>query len=112
MRDYSRVLCFRSLAERELLPQIIMGEIARLGGLSMTDRVGQITRDTLLPIGLVIGLVCLAYWFGFEKSGIHFQVGQNTKDISKHDAALGRLTDGVKRLEIHFGTLPENQQKQ
>ena len=86
----------------------------------MAEKVGQITRNTLIPIGLVVAIVVSAFYLGGERQAMSMRVDANTSQIFKtdelardnakrlaeHDLVLNGVKAGVRRLEQHFGTLP------
>ncbi|MFQ5414662.1 MAG: hypothetical protein ACE5E6_09415 [Phycisphaerae bacterium] len=82
----------------------------------MTDRVARLTKDTLIPIGVVAAVVILVWNIATERQEARARMDHNTTAIeSNAEAIRGLRTDmtyltrAMLRVEGKLGTLPEGQ---
>jgi len=84
----------------------------------VVQRVQEITRETLVPIGLVAALVIVimgATWaIATDRQQAVEQIRANAAAVARHDAELRELrgqmqylTQAMIRIETKLGTLPK-----
>ena len=72
-----------------------------------------ITKNTLLPLGVVIALVTATWAIATDRQVCKERIQQNSTAIDRHESAidelrgkLNYLTQGMARVETKLGTLP------
>ena len=72
------------------------------------EKVAKITKETLIPIGLVITCFC-AVWFFAKLDG---RVNHNTSEIEVIKKEIVSMKDSLKSIEINVNTMTTIMQKQ
>ena len=80
----------------------------------MTTPIKEITKHTLVPLGIFAAGIVVAFNIGADRekslAGIQanaVKIKQVDRKVRDMEEVLAELTDGVRRLEIHLGTLPK-----
>jgi hypothetical protein len=84
------------------------------------EKANKITRETLLPVGLVVGILIFVFWLGSDWSTAKASIEQNTAGRVANAEAIRELSQAVnemkidasymkealKRIELKLGTTP------
>jgi hypothetical protein len=83
--------------------------------MSGSECIQKITRSTLMPIGLVLGLLVVAFAFGADRQAAAGERETNATAIAQHHDQLLDLGKSVTyieqamiRLEVKFETAPDD----
>lgn len=65
-----------------------------------------ITKETLLPLALVIAIATMIFGLATDRQRAMGKIEQNEMRIEATEKKIDYLYDGVKRIEVSLGTLP------
>lgn len=79
----------------------------------MSDKVRTITRDTAIPLGLLVLLVSFVFWAATDRSQALGSLEATRQAVARHEDELKELrarmeyvAGAMQRVEVHLGTAP------
>jgi hypothetical protein len=69
--------------------------------------VTSITKDTAVSIGLIIALSGAIWGLSGDRARAMIRIEQNEKRIAAIEVKIDRVYEGVHRIEVELGTLPD-----
>lgn len=71
-----------------------------------SNTASRITKDTLIPLALVITIVVAAWGVATDRQRALGAIEQHEKRISTMEEDVRNIRDGVQRIELKLGTTP------
>lgn len=73
----------------------------------MVDRATRITKETLVPIGLIITIVGAVWFVSANTTRATVQIEQHERRITSIEQDIKSISDGIHRIEVKLGTTPQ-----